>query len=200
MARPRRGDDRSRPRHGRRPPGRVARLRAPLVRDARPHPHGPPHRRRPHRRRGGVGRGRRVHGQDRAAVTDDRAFLTTAINLAARSAETGGGPFGAVVVTATGGLYPAHNTATATHDPTAHAEVNALRAAGAGEGTNDLTGAVLYSSSEPCPMCLTAALWARVDRLVYAATIDYAATAGFDDSSFYRQIRARSEERRVGKA
>ena len=122
-------------------------------------------------------------------MTDDSTFLTTAIDLAARSAETGGGPFGAVVVTATGGLYPAHNTVTATHDPTAHAEVNALRAAGAGEGTNDLTGAVLYSSSEPCPMCLAAALWARIDRLVYAATIEDAATAGFDDSSFYRQLR-----------
>lgn len=119
----------------------------------------------------------------------DRAFLTTAIDLAARSAETGGGPFGAVVVTAAGGLYPAHNTVTATHDPTAHAEVNAIRAASEGEGTNDLTGAVLYSSSEPCPMCLTAALWARIDRLVFAATIDDAAAAGFDDSSFYRQIR-----------
>lgn len=119
----------------------------------------------------------------------DHAFLTTAIDLAARSAETGGGPFGAVIVTPTGGLYPANNTVTATHDPTAHAEVNAIRAAGEGEGTNDLTGAVLYSSSEPCPMCLTAALWARIDRLVYAATIDDAAAAGFDDSSFYRQIR-----------
>lgn len=119
----------------------------------------------------------------------DHAFLTTAIDLAARSAETGGGPFGAVIVTPSGGLYPANNTVTATHDPTAHAEVNAIRAAGEGEGTNDLTGAVLYSSSEPCPMCLTAALWARVDRLVYAATIDDAAAAGFDDSSFYRQLR-----------
>ena len=122
-------------------------------------------------------------------MSTDHAFLTTAIDLAARSAETGGGPFGAVIVTASGGLYPANNTVTATHDPTAHAEVNAIRAAGAGEGTNDLTGAVLYSSSEPCPMCLTAALWARIDRLVYAATIDDAAAAGFDDSSFYRQIR-----------
>ena len=122
-------------------------------------------------------------------MSNDHAFLTTAIDLAARSAETGGGPFGAVVVTASGGLYPANNTVTATHDPTAHAEVNAIRAAGEGEGTNDLTGAVLYSSSEPCPMCLTAALWARIDRLVYAATIDDAAAAGFDDSSFYRQIR-----------
>lgn len=119
----------------------------------------------------------------------DHAFLTTAIDLAARSAETGGGPFGAVIVTPSGGLYPANNTVTATHDPTAHAEVNAIRAAGEGEGTNDLTGAVLYSSSEPCPMCLTAALWARIDRLVYAATIDDAAAAGFDDSSFYRQLR-----------
>lgn len=119
----------------------------------------------------------------------DRAFLTAAIDLAARSAETGGGPFGAVIVTAAGGLYPAHNTVTATHDPTAHAEVNAIRAAGEGEGTNDLTGAVLYSSSEPCPMCLTAALWARIDRLVFAADIEDAAAAGFDDSSFYRQLR-----------
>ena len=122
-------------------------------------------------------------------MSNDHAFLTTAIDLAARSATTGGGPFGAVVVTAAGRVYPANNTVTATHDPTAHAEVNALRAAGAGEGTNDLTGAVLYSSSEPCPMCLAAALWARVDRLVYAATIEDAATAGVDDSSFYRQLR-----------
>lgn len=122
-------------------------------------------------------------------MSNDRAFLTTAIDLAARAAGTDGGPFGAVVVTASGGLYPANNTVTAAHDPTAHAEVNAIRAAGEGEGTNDLSGAVLYSSSEPCPMCLSAALWARVDRLVYAATIDDAAAAGFDDSSFYRQLR-----------
>lgn len=115
--------------------------------------------------------------------------LTTAIDIAARSAVTGGGPFGAVLVTATGRVYPAHNTVTATHDPTAHAEVNAIRAAGYGEGTNDLAGAVLYSSSQPCPMCLASALWARIDRLVYAATIDDAAEAGFDDSSFYRQLR-----------
>lgn len=122
-------------------------------------------------------------------MSNDRELLAVAVDLATRSAETDGGPYGAVVVTASGGLYPAHNTVTATHDPTAHAEVNAIRAAGEGEGTNDLTGAVLYSSSEPCPMCLTAALWARVDRLVFAATIDDAAAAGFDDSSFYRQLR-----------
>lgn len=114
--------------------------------------------------------------------------LDAAINAAAHSAATGGGPFGAVIVTTTGTQYPATNSVTSTTDPTAHAEVNAIRSAAAGEGTHDLTGATLYTSCYPCPMCLGAALWARVSRIVYAATPEDAADAGFDDREFYTKV------------
>ena len=115
-------------------------------------------------------------------------YLLQAVRLGAESAASGGGPFGAVVVTADGTAYPGNNEVTATFDPTAHAEVQALRAAARGLGTHDLSGSTLFTSCQPCPMCLTAALWARVDRIVYAADQEDAARAGFDDSAFYRQL------------
>src|SRR5699024_10480317 len=73
----------------------------------------------------------------------------------------------------------------ATHDPTAHAEVTAIRAACAQLGTFELPGAALYASCEPCPMCLATALWARIDRVGFAAGRDDAARAGFDDAASY---------------
>lgn len=114
--------------------------------------------------------------------------LEQAVEVAARSAVSGGGPFGAVVVLPNGDRFEASNSVTRDNDPTAHAEVNAIRAA-AKEVGFDLSGATLFSSCQPCPMCLTAALWARIGTIVYAATDEDAAAAGFDDRVFYEQLR-----------
>ena len=108
--------------------------------------------------------------------------LEQAVQLAVRSATGGGGPFGAVVVGPDGEVVATGtNEVVASQDPTAHAEVVALRAAGRG----DLSGCVLYASCHPCPMCLAAAWWARVERVVYAAEPEDAAAAGFDDRRFW---------------
>ncbi|RLY93717.1 tRNA-specific adenosine deaminase [Kocuria tytonicola] len=114
-----------------------------------------------------------------------RRHLRTAVQAASRNASRDGGPFGAVLVTADGREFTAVNRVTADHDPTAHAEVSAIRSACAALGTFDLSGAVLYSSCEPCPMCLSASLWARLDAVHFAADRHDAADGGFDDAAFY---------------
>jgi tRNA(Arg) A34 adenosine deaminase TadA len=127
--------------------------------------------------------------QDDAAAADDARFLREAIRLSRLRMRQGrGGPFGAVV--ARGGVIVARgwNAVTSSIDPTAHAEVVAIRRACRKLGSFSLAGCVLYASCEPCPMCLAAAYWARVDRLVYAATRDDAARAGFDDDLIYREV------------
>lgn len=111
--------------------------------------------------------------------------LARAIELATASVEHGGGPFGAVLVTADGRAFEGTNRVTAVNDPTAHAEVVAIRGAAAALGTFELRGSVLFSSCEPCPMCAGAALWARIDGVVFAADRHDAADAGFDDAAFY---------------
>lgn len=118
--------------------------------------------------------------------TDDEHWLGLAVDLAVRSVTDGGGPFGAVVAGPDGLVATGHNRVTLDHDPTAHAEVVALRAAGAALGTFALIGYVLYASCEPCPMCLGAALWSRVDRVIHAADRRDAAQAGFDDDAFHQ--------------
>ena len=127
-------------------------------------------------------------------TTDDATFLHQACALATEAAATNGGPFGAVVVRAGEVVTTGTNRVTADHDPTAHAEITALRAAGHALGTNDLTGCVLYASCQPCPMCQAAAWWARVERVVYAATAADAAVAGFDDAGFWAAMRATGPE------
>lgn len=114
--------------------------------------------------------------------------LERSIELAVQSAASGGGPFGAVVVLPDGRRFEATNRVTIDNDPTAHAEVSAIRAAAKVVGF-DLSGATLFTSCQPCPMCLTAALWARIGAIVYAATDEDAAAAGFDDRVFYEQLR-----------
>ena len=117
--------------------------------------------------------------------SDDRTWLAEAVRLATDNVAAGGGPFGAVVVRGDELLATGTNQVTTLLDPTAHAEVVAIRAACVAVGDFSLAGCVLVSSCEPCPLCLSAALWARVDRVVYAADRHDAAAAGFDDLAFY---------------
>lgn len=122
-------------------------------------------------------------------MTDpDAVLLERALSLATANVAHGGGPFGAVV--AREGLVVASgvNQVVATLDPTAHAEVVAVRAACTALGTFALTGCTLYASCEPCPMCAAASMWARVDRVVFAADRHAAAAAGFDDAAFYTAL------------
>ena len=127
---------------------------------------------------------------------NDETFLREAIELAAEhSQRRDGGPFGAIVVREGAILSRGWNQVTSANDPTAHAEVIAIRAACRELSDFRLPGCVLYASCEPCPMCLAAAYWARIDRLVYAATREDAAAVGFDDSRFYDEL-ARPPERR----
>jgi guanine deaminase len=101
-----------------------------------------------------------------------------------------GGPFGAVVVKDGAIIGEGWNQVTSASDPTAHAEMVAIRAAARHLGHFSLAGCELYSSCEPCPMCLGAILWARLDRLYYANSRDDAAAIGFDDAAFYREVAA----------
>ncbi len=118
-------------------------------------------------------------------MTADLVWLEHSIRLATENVANGGGPFGAVVVRDGQLVAEGQNRVTATLDPTAHAEVVAIRNACQAVGDFSLAGATLYSSCEPCPLCLSAALWARLDRVVFAADRNDAARAGFDDSAFY---------------
>ncbi len=116
---------------------------------------------------------------------DDEGWLARAITIATENVAAGGGPFGAVIVRGPELVSEGANRVTRDNDPTAHAEVVAIRAAGRSLGTFELGGLTLYTSCEPCPLCLSASLWARLDRVVYAANRDDAAWAGFDDRHFY---------------
>ena len=109
-----------------------------------------------------------------------------------------GGPFGAVIVGSDGRVIAEGcNRVTSANDPTAHAEVTAIRAACAALGTFKLEGCMLYTSCEPCPMCLAAAYWARVDGIVYGASREDAAAAGFDDAFLYDELALAPGARRM---
>ncbi|WP_395640945.1 nucleoside deaminase [Pseudolysinimonas sp.] len=123
----------------------------------------------------------------------DELFLARAIELATENVANAGGPFGALIVRDGKVLAEGQNRVTATLDPTAHAEVTAIRAACQAVKDFSLAGATLYTSCEPCPLCLSAALWARIDRVVFAANRDDAAAGGFDDREFY-ELFARSRD------
>lgn len=115
----------------------------------------------------------------------DATWLALAIDLAVANVTEGGGPFGAVVVREGIAVAQGQNRVTRDLDPTAHAEVEAIRAAGRALGDFTLVGCTLYASCEPCPLCVSASLWARLDRVVFAADRDDAARGGFDDRAFY---------------
>jgi len=118
---------------------------------------------------------------------EDR-FLQEALQLAEDNVGQGGGPFGAVVVREGRIIAKGTNLVTGANDPTAHAEVVAIREACRRLGTFQLAGCTIYASCEPCPMCLGAIYWARLDRLVFAATRQDAAAAGFDDALIYDEL------------
>jgi pyrimidine deaminase RibD-like protein len=119
----------------------------------------------------------------------DRHFLRRAVALSKERMEANlGGPFGAVIVRNGEIIAEGWNEVTSALDPTAHAEVTAIRRACQAVGHFSLEGATLYSSCEPCPMCLAATYWARIGRLVYANTRDEAASIGFDDAFLYDEM------------
>ncbi len=127
-------------------------------------------------------------------MSDDSTWLGRAVDLASANVADGGGPFGAVIVRDGVLLSTGQNRVTRDLDPTAHAEVVAIRAACQEVGDFSLAGSTLYTSCEPCPLCLSSALWARLDRVVYAADREDAARGGFDDRAFYELFeRPRSE-------
>ncbi len=115
-------------------------------------------------------------------------YMQRAIDLSINSVNNGGGPFGAVIVKNGKIIAEASNSVTINNDPTAHAEVNAIRLATSQLKTYDLSGAEIYSSCEPCPMCLGAIYWAGIDKLFFANTKTDAKEIGFDDAFIYQEI------------
>jgi len=115
-------------------------------------------------------------------------LMREAIRLSIENVNNGGGPFGAVIARNGEIVATGVNRVTASCDPTAHAEVSAIRAAAQKSGTYDLTGCEIYSSCEPCPMCLGAIYWAHLDKLYYGNNKTDAKDIGFDDSFIYEEL------------
>ncbi len=124
-------------------------------------------------------------------------LMRKAIELSVKNVAEGGGPFGAVIAKDGEIIATGVNRVTADHDPTAHAEVSAIREAARKLGTFDLGGCEIYSSCEPCPMCLGAIYWARLDRLYYGNDKHDAAAIGFDDAFIYKELAIEPENRRL---
>ena len=124
-------------------------------------------------------------------------FMQKAIDLSIASIKDGGGPFAAVIVKDNQIISAESNHVTQKNDPTAHAEVNAIRTACKKLETFDLSGCEIYTSCEPCPMCLGAIYWAHLDKVYYANTKSDAKDAGFDDSFIYEEIETKIENRKI---
>ena len=127
----------------------------------------------------------------------DKTFMREAIRLADESVKNGGGPFGAVIVKDGEIVAGSANSVTRDNDPTAHAEVNTIRQACKKLGTFDLSDCVIYTSCEPCPMCLGAIYWARIKKVYYGNTKKDAAEINFADDFIYKELEQRKEERFV---
>lgn len=124
-----------------------------------------------------------------ASSDADRELLREAIRLSLEKMQAGeGGPFGAVIARDGGIIARGWNRVTSANDPTAHAEIEAVRAACSRLKTFRLSGYEIYCSCEPCPMCLGAIHWARLDRIHFAASVGDAAEAGFDDLNFRKEL------------
>ncbi len=127
----------------------------------------------------------------------EESFMREAIGLSIENIDNNGGPFGAVIVKDGKVIAKGVNRVTSNNDPTAHAEVNAIRKAAEVLGTYDLQGCEIYSSCEPCPMCLGAIYWARLDKLYYANTKQDAKDIDFDDSFIYEELDQPIEKRKI---
>ena len=127
---------------------------------------------------------------------DKRELMNRAIELSIGSVNGGGGPFGAVIALEGEIIAEASNSVTIDNDPTAHAEVNAIRRAARKLGSFDLSGCEIYTSCEPCPMCLGAIYWSHIDKIYYANNRKDAAEIGFDDDFIYQEIALPLEKRR----
>ena len=130
-------------------------------------------------------------------TADDKRFMREAIKLASDSVVNGGGPFGAVIVKDGQIIAGASNSVTIDTDPTAHAEVNAIRKACKQLGTFNLDGCIIYTSCEPCPMCLGAIYWAGIDRIFYGNNRKDAADINFADDFIYEELDRDMENRTV---
>ncbi|MEX1193320.1 MAG: nucleoside deaminase [Brumimicrobium sp.] len=126
-----------------------------------------------------------------------KEFMAKAIQLSLENIEKGGGPFGAVIVKDGEIIAESGNSVTIDNDPTAHAEVNTIRKACKALSTFDLEGCVIYSSCEPCPMCLGAIYWAHLDELYFANNKKDAADIGFDDAFIYDELDLPYEKRKL---
>jgi len=127
----------------------------------------------------------------------DALFIRRAIELSLESVKRGGGPFGAIITKNGKIISESCNQVTLLNDPTAHAEIGAIREAARKLNTFDLSGCEIYASCEPCPMCLGAIYWARIDRVFFANTRDDAENIGFDDSFIYQEISRPLRERSI---
>lgn len=128
----------------------------------------------------------------------EKKYMNEAIGLAYMGMESNrGGPFGAVVVKGNKVIGRGYNTVTSTNDPTAHAEINAIRDACDNVGCYSLEGCVIYTSSEPCPMCLGAIYWARINKVYYGCRKTDAAEAGFIDAHLYQEFKLENNLRKI---
>ncbi len=131
-------------------------------------------------------------------MKDDKYFIREAIKQAKKGVESkDGGPFGAIIVKDGEVVGRGNNKVTSTNDPTAHAEMVAIRDACKNLKSFQLDGCIIYSSCEPCPMCLGAIYWARPKKLIFASSKDDASEAGFDDSFIYEEIALPKEKRLI---
>ena len=130
-------------------------------------------------------------------MENENIFMKKAIDLSIENVKNGGGPFGAVIVKDGEIIAASSNSVTSDNDPTAHAEVNAIRLATKKLGRFDLSDCEIYSSCEPCPMCLGAIYWARLDKLYFANDKKDAKDIGFDDSFIYDEIELNYKNRKL---
>ena len=130
-------------------------------------------------------------------MEEKNKFMIKAIELSIKSAETIGGPFGCVIVKDNKIISEGFNKVTSTNDPTAHGEIVAIREACLKLNNFDLSGCELYSSCEPCPMCLSAIYWSHIDKIFYANSRNDAKNIDFDDSFIYSEINKKIEDRKI---
>ena len=139
----------------------------------------------------------RISIREQNMLDNDFLFMRRAIEISLENVKKGRGPFGAVITRKGEILAESCNLVTELNDPTAHAEINVIRVAAQRLKTFDLSGCVIYSSCEPCPMCLGAIYWARIDKVFFANTTADAKSIGFADSRIYEEISLPLQERYI---